>query len=213
MLERNILIVDDNMRIRSIYIPAYLDKIEKLKQGSTKWKNYHFNLVHKISMKEALEYLSDNTSYVDVLVVDYDFGGENTFTSGTSFIKCIREKINRYCQIVFYTMQGLGSIEKEELVELVNSDVFKIVDKCDDTSVMAETLFEAATRRNPIVESLEKFLIKYRTLLKTYKYTLNGKDISYEEIINHIRMDDEIGRVFVDKLLQKAILIDTDIEA
>lgn len=48
-------------------------------------------------------------------------------------------EVYRYCQIVFYTMQGLGSIEKEELVELVNSDVFRIVDKCDDTSVMAES--------------------------------------------------------------------------
>lgn len=212
MLERVILIVDDSKRIEEIYIPSYLAKIEELKQKDVKWKDYNFKLIHRNSMKGALEYLAEPQNLVDVLVVDYDFCGERTFSNGTAFVKHIRENVNRYCQIVFYTMQGLNSIDKEELTELINSDVFKIVDKSEDVTEMGKIIFEAATRRNPIVESLEHFLIKYKTLLETYNYTVGGQKVSFNEIINHIRMDDAQGRILIEKLLQKAILLDTDIE-
>ena len=59
MLERNILIVDDNTRIKSVYIPAYSAEIDSLKNQSEKWKAYSFHLEHCSSMKEATEYLSD----------------------------------------------------------------------------------------------------------------------------------------------------------
>ncbi len=212
MLERIILIVDDNDRIEQIYIPSYLNKINELKQKDGRWSGYDFKLIHRKSMKDALDYLAAVQNMVDVLVVDYDFGGEKTFTSGTAFIKYIRENVNRYCQIVFYTMQGIGSIDKEELIDLINSDVFKMVDKSNNVAEMSQILFEAATRRNPIVESLEHFLMKYRTLLSTYNYTLGGQAIPFEEIIDHIRMDDDEGRIIIEKLLQKAILLETNLE-
>lgn len=211
MLERNILIVDDNPRIKSIYIPAYLDVINSLKSQSEKWNTYHFQLSHCSSMKDALDYLSNTLNIVDVLVVDYDFNGETTFTNGTSFVKYIREKINRYCQIVFYTMQGTSNIEKSELINLINSDVFKLVDKSLDSTEMAQILFEAATIRNPIVESLEQFFLRYRSLLETYHYNIGGDPVSFDEMINHIRMDDSKGRLFIEKMMQKAILLNVDI--
>lgn len=211
MLERVVLIVDDNERIEEIYIPSYSATIEQLKQENIKWKDYNFKLIHRNSMRGALEYLSEPQNLVDILVVDYDFGSEKTFTNGTEFVRYIRNNVNRYCQIVFYTMQGLNSIDKEELIDLINSDVFKMVDKSEDVTEMGKIIFEAATRRNPIVESLEHFLMKYRTLLETYNYTLGGQNVSFNEIINHIRMDDAQGRIFIEKLLQKAILLDIDI--
>lgn len=213
MFERNILIVDDNPKIEPVYIPAYQSKIDDLKSESKKWSQYSFNLFHKTSMKDALLYLSNKNNYIDVLVVDYNFEGETTFSSGTAFVKHIRESVNRYCQVVFYTMQGIDSIDKEELVDLINSDVYKIVDKSDDYSEMAQILFEAATQRNPIVESLEHFFLNYGTMLQSYHYTFAERTISFEDIVNHIRMDDDLGRVFIEKLLQKAILLNTDIEA
>ena len=211
MLDRNILIIDDNSRIETIYIPAYLKTINSLKATSEKWAKYNFTLMHCPSMKAALDYLSDPRNYVDVLVVDYDFNGETTFSNGTAFVNYIREKINRFCQIVFYSMQGTTSIEIDEWAALVNSDVYQFVDKSDDTSVMGKVIFDAATRRNPIVESLERFWCQYGALLNTYNYKVGGADISFEEIICHIRMDDETGRAFIEKLLRKAILLSTEI--
>lgn len=211
MLERNILIVDDNPRIKDIHIPSYLYHIDGFKSKFNKWNQYSFNFIHMERMEEAMTFLTDLNNCVDVLVVDYNFHAKEKFTSGTEFVKYVRNNINRYCQIVFYTMQGIGTIEKEELVDLVNSDVYKIIDKSNDNSRMAHVIFEAATLRNPIVESLEHFYIKYSSLLKNYKYTIEGESISFEEIINHIRMDDPLGRTFIDKLMQKAILLNTDI--
>ena len=213
MFERNILIVDDNVRVESVYIPAYSIEIDSLKQQSEKWNQYKFKFIHITSMEEALNYLSKKNNCVDVLVVDYDFNGEKTFTSGTAFVKYIREHVNRCCQIVFYTMQAIDSIDKNELIDLVNSDVFRMVDKSCLPPEMGKVLFEAATWRNPIVESLEKFFSKYGAMLQSYKYTFGGEDVSFEDIVNHIRMDDYQGRLFVEKLLKKAILLDINIKA
>ena len=146
-----------------------------------------------------------------MLVVDYDFNGERTFSDGTAFVEYVRENVNRYCQIIFYSMQGLSSIDVTEWARLVNSDVFRFVDKKLNDNLLAEAIFEAATKRNPIVESLERFWVKYSSMLETYTYTFDGQDVTFEEIINHIRMDDEIGRVFVEKLLHKSILRNIEI--
>lgn len=211
MLERRILIVDDNADVSDVYIPAYINRINLRKKESTKWINYNFILDHITSMKEALEYLNDVHNYVDVLVVDYDFNGESTFSDGAVFVKYIREMVNRYCQIVFYTMQGISYLEKKTLIDMVNADVFRLVDKSNGIDPFADVLFEAATTRNPIVESLERFFQKYSDMLETYEYRFDGETISFEEIIHHIRMDDRIGRVFIEKLLQKGILMNIEI--
>lgn len=206
MLERNIVIVDDNAKVKTVHIPAYLGAINQMKLTSEKWKNYEFKFHHLSSMQAAQKYMEDKKNCIDVLVVDFDFNGEKTFASGAAFVKYVRNNLNRYCQIVFYTMQGITCIEKDELVDLINSDVFKIVDKSVCEREVARTLFEAATLRNPMVESLEYFYTRYSSLLQTYDYYFDSQKVTFEEIIGHIRMDDEIGRKFVEKLLQKAIL-------
>lgn len=211
MLERRILIVDDNTNVSDVYIPAYINRIDQNKHKSTKWCNYNFVLKHITSMKDALKYLNDIHNYVDVLVVDYDFNGERTFSDGAAFVKHIRGTVNRYCQIVFYTMHGTSNIGNKNLIDLINSDVFRLVDKSDGTDFFADVLFEAATMRNPIVESLERFFQKYSSMLETYEYRFNGENITFEEIISHIRMDDNIGRMFIEKLLQKGILMNIEI--
>lgn len=210
MLERNILIIDDNLNVETVYIPIYNRKISNLKKNDPKWKDYSFNFKYCSSMKSALEYLSIPSTYVDVLVVDYEFNGETTFADGTAFVEYVRNHINRYCQIIFYTMQGASSIAVNEWAKLVNSDVFRFIDKRTSDNELAHAIFEAATKRNPIVESLERFWIKYSAMLEAYSYTFDGESITFKEIINHIRMDDEIGRVFIEKLMHKSIL--TNIE-
>ena len=213
MLERNVVIIDDNVRVEELYIPIYLDRINQLKNADPKWSSYEFHIKHCVGMGLALEYLSDPNNIVDVLVVDYDFSMEDRkpFSNGTFFVDHVRKNINRHCEIIFYTMQGLTDIQVEDWAALVNSDVFQFVDKSGDETILGDAIFQAATRRNPVVESLERFMIKYGELLETYTYTFDGRAISFEEIINHIRMDDDVGRMFVEKLLQKAILINTEI--
>lgn len=211
MFERIIVIIDDNKRVNDIYIPSYSARIEELKTEHPEWANYAFNLIHMSSMQEAQDYLKSQ-KIVDVLVVDYDFNGEKSFSSGTEFIEYVREKVNKHCRIIFYTMQGKDSICVDELIALINSDVYKMVDKSDDAEEMGNAIFEAATKCDPIVISLERFFAKYQTLLSSYKYSFFGEEMLLNEAIDHIRMDDKIGRVLIDKLLQKAILLETNIK-
>ncbi len=219
MLERKVMIIDDNERTENDYIPAFKKNVEDLKNEKDKWRLYNFDFIYKSSMKKARDYLECSTNVVDVLVVDYDFGvnsdsgSEEKFQNGTDFVKYIRENINKRCQIIFYTMQNIESIEVNEYINLINSDVFKMLDKSADIELLGEAIFEAATTRDPIVESLERFYLKYQTVLDLYGYEINGDKYSFEAIIKHIRMDDEIGRVFIEKLLNKAILIDINIGA
>ena len=212
MLERNIMIVDDDDKTESIHIPSYKRKLDELKKQSEKWHHHIFNLFHMISMGDALEFLAQSGNYVDVLLVDYKFLNVNTFVNGADFVKHIRDNVNRQCQIVFYTMHGVDSIPNTELVSLINSNVFMFVDKSANTNVVAQAIFDACTLGNPVVESLERFYQKYKIMLEAKRYTLADEDASFEDIINHIRMDDEIGRSFVEKLLQKAILLETDLK-
>ena len=213
MLERVILIVDDNHRVETIDIESYKGIISDLKtaEGNEKWKNYEFSFVYKSTMDEAIRYLSDPNQCVDVVVVDYNFENDSRFTNGTKLVVHIRDKLNRFCKIIFYTMKGIDNIEKAELSELVNSDVYRIIDKSENNKEIAQCIFDAATQKNPIVDSLERFYITYQKLLETYNYTVFGEEVTFDQIIQHIRMDDEKGRLFLERLLKKAILSSTDI--
>ena len=213
MLERVILIVDDNQRVETIDIESYKGIISELKaaEGNEEWQNYEFSFVYKSTMDEAIRYLSDPNQCVDVVVVDYNFENDSRFSNGTKLVTHIREKLNRFCKIIFYTMKGIDNIEKAELSKLVNSDVYRIIDKSEDNKEIAQFIFDAATQKNPIVDSLERFYITYQKLLETYNYTVFGEEVTFDQIIRHIRMDDEKGRLFLDRLLKKAILSSTDI--
>ena len=72
MLERVILIVDDNHRVETIDIESYKGIISDLKtaEGNEKWKNYEFSFVYKSTMDEAIRYLSDPNQCVEGVVVD-----------------------------------------------------------------------------------------------------------------------------------------------
>lgn len=211
MFERIVMIIDDNPRVKMIHIPDYENDIEHLKQESDNYKDYDFIFIHKKTMKEAKDYLCDR-NIVDVLVVDYNFNNDETFLNGTQFVEYVRKNVNKQCKIIFYTMQQIENIERKELLGLINSNVSKMYDKIDADKMMGKAIFEAATTCNPVVISLERFFVKYSELFKNYKYTILGNEFSLDEIINHIRIDDEIGRVFIDKLMYKSILKETNFE-
>jgi hypothetical protein len=206
------MIVDDDESFETIHIPAYVRKINELKKQHQKWSHHRFNIVHLLSMDDAMKSLTSKDTCTDALLVDYRFLNDSSFSNGADFVKYVRDNVNRQCQIVFFTMHGVSTIPHNELVSLINSNVFKFLDKSVSPETIANTLFDACTVMSPVVESLERFFLKYSTVLEKNCYTLHGEDSTFEEVITHIRMDDEKGRTFVEKLLQKAILLETDLK-
>jgi len=211
MFERIIWIIDDDPKVEETLIENYKVRIENIKKSFVQWQNCDFKLFYLPSLSLAKQHLEEN-SLVDVLVVDYDFNGEVAFKNGSEFVTYVREKINKQCRIIFYTMQGIKIVENEELVSLINSDVYLMIDKSLGNDIMAKAIFEAAISCSPVVLSLERFFYQYRNILNKTKYNVFDREFALDEIINHIRMDDEIGRAFIDKLLYKAIIKETELK-
>ena len=206
MFNRIILLIDDDIKVEETSIKNYLLRINALKK-ETDYEHYSFQFLYSPTIADAKKRLNSG-QIVDVLVVDYQFLNETE--TGADFIKYVRSVVNRQCRIIFYTMQALDTIRREELKELLNSDVAGMVDKYDDNSRLARMIFEAAIAQSPIIVSLERFFDKYKDILGSYRYTVDKNEYTLYELIDHIRMDDAVGRIFTNKLLYKAIIKETD---
>lgn len=206
MFNRKILIVDDNTNIEKLYIPSYLEAAEEIKTQNERYSQYDLEFKHIVSIDDAIGYLKTQ-AIVDVLIIDYKFNNESNKRSGVDLIKFVRENINKHCSVIFYTMNELAGISPESYVQLINNQVFKIVDKanCNDFE-FTKIIFEAVVDSNVIVDSLEKFWMEYKEVFEHYSYTFLGEEQKFSDILNHIRMDDAIGRTIIDKLVHKALI-------
>ena len=207
MFERIILFIDDDRKVEETLIKNCELRIDALKKECG-YNEYSFIFLYTPSITEAKKLLGRG-QIVDVLVVDYKF--LNVDETGADFIKYVRSSVNKHCRIILYTMQELGLIKREELKEMLNADVTGIFDKSDDNNTLVEMVFKAAIARNPIVASLERFFQEYKDILAASKYTVNEREYTLRELIDHIRMDDAVGQVFTEKLLYKAMIKETEL--
>lgn len=206
MFDRKILVVDDEINIEKLFIPAYLEAAEELKNQNERYRQYELDFKHIVSIEDAIEYLKTQ-AIVDVLIIDYKFNNEHNKRTGVDLIKFVRENINKHCRVIFYTMNELAGIPPESYVHLINNQVFRIVDKanCNDYE-FTKIIFEAIADCDVIVNSLERFWLDYKDVFEQYKYTFLGEEQKFVDILNHIRMDDAIGKALIDKLVHKALI-------
>ena len=206
MFNRKILIVDDEANIEKLFIPSYLEAAEEIKTQNERYSQYDLDFKHIVSIEDAIEYLKTQ-AIVDVLIIDYKFNNERNRRSGVDLIKFVRDNVNKHCRVIFYTMNELAGIPPESYVQLINNQVFRIVDKanCNDFD-FTKIIFEAVVDCDVIVNSLEKFWMEYRDVFEHYKYTFLGEEQKLPDILNHIRMDDAIGKAIIDKLVHKALI-------
>lgn len=210
MFNRVILIVDDNTRIREIEIPQYEENIKKRKSQNAELEKYDFKIIQKTSIEDAKKYLEEKP-IIDVLLIDYNFNNSVGDCTGIDLIKFIRESVNKHCKIIFYTMDQIENVGCEALAELLNYHIYRFVDKADDSN-MIEYILQAALEADPIVTSLEHFFETYKPLFKKFNFRVAGIDCTVDDILSHIRMDDEIGKVFVKKLLHKSMISFTEFQ-
>ena len=206
MFNRKILIVDDEENIEKLFIPSYIEAAEEIKSKDERYREYDLEIKHIVSIENAIEYLKTQ-AIVDVLIIDYKFNNERKKRTGVDLIKFVRENVNKHCRVIFYTMNELAGIPPESYVQLINNNVFRIVDKANCTDYeFTRIMLEATIDCDIIVNSLEKFWVEYREVFEQYKYTFLGEEQEFSDILNHIRMDDKIGRTIIDKLVHKALI-------
>lgn len=206
MYKRNVLIVDDNDRIANFYIPQYEEIAGRLREESEGYRDYELVFDSVQSINAAKEYLRQG-NIVDVLIIDYRFNNSDLYQNGADLVKYVRENSNKHCRVIFYTMHEVSDIPNEDMVNLINSQIFRLVDKGRTSEAeFIRTIYEAAVDCDVIVASMEHFMEEYSELLEQCDYTFMGEQYKISDIITHIRMDDQVGRSIVDKLLYKALI-------
>lgn len=206
MYDRNILIVDDSTRVKTLYIPQYEQISKHIKESSEEYGQYELNFYSQETIDSAINCLKQGLM-VDVLVIDYKFNNSLDGKNGTYLVDYVRKNINKHCRVLFYTMHEVESIPHADIVSLINNQIYKFIDKGKTSNEeFVKIVFEAAISCDIIVTALERFWEQYKDILINSKYTFMNNDYDFDEVINHIRMDDEIGKVIIDKLLHKALI-------
>lgn len=206
MLKRNVLFIDDNIDER-IYPQRYIRIANELKKRNEKYSEYDLEFLSVNSIEKAKKLLEEGNQIVDILIIDYQFDNSTINENGSDLVDFIRKKINKRCKIVFYTMNNINSISREELINLIDNDVYRIIDKSQiEDDELVDIIFKASMDGDMLVSALERFWNEYGDALDETTYEVLGETISFKEIIRHIRLDDEIGRVFADKFMHKALL-------
>lgn len=212
---RKILIVDDFEDTQN-FIKQYYLIFQKIKDKYSipfdlkiEWEKTIEGAINKLNKKEEVFH---------ALIVDYDFPNDRTRWKGVRLVKEIR-KINKICNIIFYTTKASHEIERDDFIDLINSNVFRFIlksgtkltskfpDKFGDieNQVLVEAIIDAIDDSEPISNALENYLVKYNTVLKDTKIKVNNNEYLIQEIIDSIRLDTGVGREFVDNILRVSV--------
>lgn len=206
MYKRNILIVDDSTRVKTLYIPQYEQIVKNIKESSEEYDKYQFIFCSEETIEGAIDCLKQGFM-VDVLIIDYKFNNSYDGKNGTYLVDYVRKNINKHCRVLFYTMHEVEDIPHSEIVSLINNQIYKLIDKGKTSNEeFVKIVFEAAVSCDIIITALERFWGQYKDILSNSKFTFLNNNYSFEEVINHIRMDDELGKIVVDKLLHRALI-------
>lgn len=221
MLVHRILVVDDDKETERIAIREYKDIFTDLRKKLNLF--YDIEIIWVDNIGGAINLL-DQLNPFDVVVIDYDFANDEAGKKGVYLVKTIRETLNRRCKIVFYTMRAFHSFNKDELVDLLNNDVFRLIDKSgnnwklknekfgdESDQIIVEAIIDAIDNLDPFSKALEEYLVKYYDILRKVKIQFEGCDYTIKEIINSIRLDGELGRKFISNIIEMSIIKHLDI--
>lgn len=221
-INRRILLVDDSSQIKP-KIRAYKRIFDSLKTYVDDIKMFDLEIIHIDNIESALKYLSDNPREIfHTMLIDYNFDNDDTGNKGEYLVREIRRKVNKKCKIIFYTMDAITSVDPIHLINLINNDVYRFILKSssetirlkyeklpsytDEDQYIVEIIIDSIKELDPIAESLESYLIKYGDRLAEFKVKIKDEDIVLSELLKEIRLETDIGNLFVRNLLDTSIL-------
>lgn len=145
---------------------------------------------------EKIENLLDDP--VDFVLCDWRLKEKNNNNNlAVDLIKKVRNK-NKYCRIIFYSGY-LGNIEKEQLVELIKSNICRFVERKYLTDVVKEEISSGLT----IVAIIDKWLTYFGRDKKKFTFSALGeefKDKDIRSLLSEIRKGSIIGQRFTREL-------------
>ena len=177
----NIIIVDDDESLKDD------DLLFELEQS--------YNIVKLISTPKAgIEYIKENLSNKNIVVLDYRFDDTQT---GRDVLLQIRE-LSQTIPVILWTA---NSDRITEIEDFINNHTFAIISK-SPYSILTDKIKEAEVfLDNSIEGALEEWILMQDSKSDTpYFLTIGGKSYTLNELLSEIRQNTKFGQKFVKDL-------------
>jgi len=172
------------------------------------------NVVLIKSSTKGLEYLQENLSAKNIVLLDYDFGNE---PNGVWLLNEIR-KLTNLLQIIVLT-EIPEKITNDEFAQLIDKHAFTYIERRKDYNLILSKVKEAENSLNSsVLAALEKWaeIEKKRNKNPDKPYMVvasSGKSYTFDALMREIRQQSPMGRQFetdlnrltIDLLLQNEI--------
>jgi len=177
----NIIIIDDDESLKDDDLLFELDQ--------------SYNIVVLLSTPKAgVEYIKENLSSKNIVVLDYRFDETET---GRDVLLQIRE-LSKTIPVILWT----ANIDKiNEINDFINNHTFAIVPKAPYSLLMDKIKEAEVFLDNSIEGALEEWIqMQENKGDDPYLLTISGKNYTLNELLNEIRLNTEFGQKFVKDL-------------
>ncbi|GHB83097.1 hypothetical protein [Persicitalea jodogahamensis] len=162
------------------------------------------NVILKEVSSEGLEYIFDNLTGKQIVLLDYDLGADQPHAP--EIIREIRDRTS-LIQIIIFTAKQFSSIPYEYLIEFINNETFGIIQSTADIVDVLSLVDRAAHQLETRVDCVLEEWISKRTdseKRKPYITTKAGAVYTLSDLIVEIRKETKLGQQVEKSILQLA---------
>ncbi len=152
--------------------------------------------------EEGLEFIKNNLDKRIIVLLDLGF------PSGTPSGHAILESIRKITFLVPIIIWSGVDEDKEAFADLINNRAYAFLNKNASTEDIITILKEAYNNaNNDISIALEEWIIAHseEQKEKPYLLTVEGKELSLNELLNEIRLQTDVGKYFSKNLSKLTI--------
>jgi len=188
-LKTTVIIIDDDIKIKegALFIELRLE---------------FENVLFFANPVEGLTYIQSNLDDRMLVLLDLSFPHNNP--NGDEVLESIR-KLSFLVPVIIWS--GVDE-DKDVYTSLINNRAFAYLTKNASSEEIIEKLKEANNNTNDDISiALEEWIISHseEQKEKPYMYTIDGKQLSLNDILNEIRLQSDIGKAFSKNLSKLTI--------
>jgi len=186
-LNATILIIDDDITLKKSNIGLFAELEMNFK-----------SIVVKLNLEEGIEYINNHFEEEKIIILlDLDFGSQRA--DGHEILEAIREISFLIPVLIFSAIDE----DKEPFADLINNRAYAFLNKNSSTEEIITKLKEAYEFvGNDVSVALEEWITVHSEdeKDKPYMVTVEGKQMSLNDILKEIRMQTSVGQNFVKNL-------------
>ncbi len=188
-LKTTVIIIDDDIKIKEGALFIELGLVFE-------------NILFFANPVDGLAYIQSNLNDRMLVLLDLSFPNNNP--NGDEVLESIR-KLSFLVPVIIWS--GVDE-DKDVYTSLINNRAFAYLTKNASSKEIVEKLKEANNNANDDISiALEEWIISHseEQKEKPYMYSVDGKQLSLNEILNEIRLQSDIGKAFSKNLSKLTI--------